>query len=59
MNKINQFRHKHNLSQRKLAEMLGVNIRSVQRWESGDREPRHMVFKLLEEIELRLKSRLE
>lgn len=48
MNLIKQFRKKHKLSQRALAELLGVNIRSVQRWETGERNPSKQTLKMLE-----------
>lgn len=51
MNLIKQYRLKHKLSQRELAEELGVNVRSVQRWESGERTPHPMTLKLLEKFE--------
>lgn len=50
MNQIKQFRKKHKLSQRQLAELLQVNIRSVQRWESGERTPHPMTLQLLEKL---------
>ena len=49
-NKIKQFRKRHKLSQRKLAELLKVNVRSVQRWESGERKPHAMTLQLLEKL---------
>lgn len=51
-NKIKQFRLKHNLSQRKLAELLKVNPRTVQKWEAGDRKPHVMTLELLNRIDL-------
>jgi DNA-binding transcriptional regulator YiaG len=46
-NKIKQYRHKHKLSQRELAEKLHKNIRTIQRWESGEREPHESIYMLL------------
>lgn len=51
MNKIKQFRHKHKLSQRKLAELLEVGIRTVQRWEYGERKPHQMTLQLIEKLD--------
>ena len=36
MNRIKELRKQHKLSQRDLSEQIGVNIRSVQRWERGE-----------------------
>lgn len=57
INPIKHFRHKHSLSQRKQAEMLGVGIRTVQRWESGERAPHSMTLQLLERIDKELDER--
>jgi DNA-binding transcriptional regulator YiaG len=51
MNKIKQYRKRHKLSQRKLAELLHVNVRSVQRWESGERTPHKMVLMLITKLQ--------
>ncbi len=48
---IKEFRKKHNLSQRKLAELLQVNPRTVQKWESGERVPHPMTIALIERME--------
>lgn len=48
VNQIKQFRTTHKLSQRALAELLGVNIRSVQRWETEERNPSKSILKMLE-----------
>jgi transcriptional regulator with XRE-family HTH domain len=48
--KIKQFRKLHNLSQRQLADLLGVNYRTVSRWETGTRTPHESIFKLLERL---------
>lgn len=37
---IKRTRQKHDLTQEALAEKLGVDPRTVRRWESGDTEPR-------------------
>ena len=36
MNRIKELRKQRNLSQRALSEQIGVNIRTVQRWERGE-----------------------
>jgi len=54
MNQIKQFRKKHKLSQRELADLVGVNYRTVQFWEAGKRNPRLTIFKLLERLEIEL-----
>lgn len=36
MNRIKELRKQHKLSQRDLSEQIGVNIRTVQRWERGE-----------------------
>lgn len=36
MNRIKELRKQRKLSQRALSEQIGVNIRTVQRWERGD-----------------------
>lgn len=51
MNQIKQFRKRHNLSQRQLAELLGAGIRTVQRWESGERTPHTMTLELLKRLD--------
>lgn len=48
--RIKKFRKDHRLSQRQLAQKLGVNIRSIQRWESGDRTPHPMTLRLIEHL---------
>jgi transcriptional regulator with XRE-family HTH domain len=37
--KIKELRKKLNISQKKLAEMLGVHLRTVQNWENGSKIP--------------------
>jgi len=53
-NRIKQFRTKHQLSQRQLADLLKVNYRTVSRWENGDREPHPSVFELLKRLDVEL-----
>ena len=36
MNRIKELRKQRKLSQRALSEQIGVNIRTVQRWERGE-----------------------
>lgn len=39
---VRRLRKRHNLTQEKMAEKLGVDTRTVQRWENGTRpQPRH------------------
>ena len=38
------------LSMNKFAKILGVNPSSVSLWESGQRNPRRIVLKLIEEL---------
>lgn len=54
MNKIKEFRGKHGISQRKLALLLKVNHRTLQRWESGELNPRPIVFELLARLDTEL-----
>lgn len=58
-NKIKQFRVKHNLSQRKLAELLKVNPRTVQKWEAGDRTPHAMTIALLDKLDHSIQNSTE
>lgn len=37
--KIKQLREAHGLSQRELANRIGVNASAVNRWESGEKKP--------------------
>ena len=48
---IREYRDRNGLTQRALADSLGVNIRSVQRWEAGDREPDAFLRLALERLE--------
>lgn len=49
-NKIKEYRKKHGLTQEKLAQILGVAHNTVARWEAGDREPRGLYAKRLQEV---------
>ena len=40
MNKLMDWRRKHRMSRRELAEQLGVTVETVRRWEAGLRVPR-------------------
>jgi DNA-binding transcriptional regulator YiaG len=42
-----EFLIKHQLSQEKMAELIGVNTRTVQRWLSGERNPSTITLKML------------
>lgn len=55
--KIKQFRKLHKLSQRQLSSLLKVNVRTIQRWESGDRTPHPMVYELLEKLDMPVKDK--
>jgi WD40 repeat protein len=50
--KLRQERQRHHLSQEKLAEMVGCDVRSIRRWEQGksipDYENRHRLSKALD-----------
>jgi len=48
--KIRQIRLKMNLTQEQFAELLGVDPRSVSRWENGHHKPSPMAQKLIEMI---------
>lgn len=52
--KIKQYRIDHNLTQKQLASLVKVNIRTVQRWETGELNPSPMVWVLLELLEKKL-----
>ena len=43
-------REKLNLSQADAAEKWGISLRSLQSWEQGQREPRGLALRALEEI---------
>lgn len=45
---IKEVRTKHELTQKQLAELIGVTTRTVERWEAGDRVPSPQVFELLQ-----------
>lgn len=38
-NLIKNYREKANMTQQELAEKIGVNARSIRRWESGESAP--------------------
>ena len=44
---IKDQRTKHGLTQKQLAELMGVTTRTVERWESGDRVPSPQMLELL------------
>ncbi len=50
MNKIKQYRIDHKLTQKQLAEKLGVTIRTIQHWEAGTRIPKKHVLMLLDKL---------
>ena len=45
---IKEVRTKHELTQKQLAELIGVIPRTVERWESGDRSPSPQVLELMQ-----------
>ena len=45
---IREMRTQHGLTQKQLAELIGVTTRTVERWESGDRVPSPQVLELLQ-----------
>jgi len=47
---IREIRLKLNLSQEQFAELLGVDPRSVSRWENGHHKPSPMAQKLMDMI---------
>lgn len=49
--KIKGIRTKSNYSQGVFAKILNVSIKTVQAWESGDRNPTHSALRLLEIID--------
>ncbi len=51
MTDIKKLRKKMGLSQVKFANLLGVNVLTVRRWEKGITKPSQMAQKLLKEIE--------
>ena len=53
---IKELRTKHGLTQKQLAELIGVIPRTVERWEAGDRSPSPQVLELLQ-IKLKELSR--
>ncbi len=48
---IKKIRHKRNYSQSIFARILNVNIKTVQSWESGKRNPSHAALRLIEIID--------
>lgn len=45
---IKELRTQHRLTQKQLAELIGVTTRTVERWEAGDRVPSPQVLELLQ-----------
>lgn len=45
---IKELRTQHGLTQKQLAELIGVTVRTVERWEAGDRAPSPQVLELLQ-----------
>lgn len=45
---IKELRTQHGLTQKQLAELIGVVTRTVERWEAGDRVPSPQVLELLQ-----------
>ena len=49
--KIKNIRTKWNYSQGVFAKVLNVSLKTVQAWESGDRNPNHAALRLLEIVD--------
>jgi DNA-binding XRE family transcriptional regulator len=49
--KIRQWRHDHGLTQQQLADHLGVVWLTVQRWETGKREPPAFLWLALDRLD--------
>ena len=45
--RLRELRCEHNLTQKQIAESLGISIRAYSHYEMGDREPSIEVIKLL------------
>ena len=56
---IKQFREKYHLTAQALANLLGVTIDTVFKWQKGARKPNKTVWLLLERIEAELKSKMK
>jgi len=50
--KIKNIRTKRNYSQGIFAKVLNVSLKTVQAWESGDRNPNHAALRLLEIVDM-------
>ncbi len=50
--KIKNIRAKWNYSQGIFAKVLNVSLKTVQAWESGDRNPNHAALRLLEIVDM-------
>lgn len=50
--KIKNIRIKWNYSQGIFAKVLNVSLKTVQSWESGDRNPNHAALRLLEIVDM-------
>ncbi len=48
---IKKIREKNNYSQGLFAKVLNVSVKTVQSWESGERVPSHIAFRLLEIVD--------
>jgi putative transcriptional regulator len=60
---IRQFRKKYGLTQRRLAELMGVTITTIYSWESGRRNPggpaKILLAKVEEELEKKMKKEVK
>lgn len=54
---LKKFRKKYSLTRKALAELLGVRLISVYRWEKGLRRPSKTVEILLKKLEEELKKK--
>ena len=50
-NNLKKLRQLNNLTQQNIADLIGINLQSYQKYEQGDREPK---FNILEKIKIAL-----
>ena len=48
--RIKQLRKSTGLSQTKFGELFGIPMRTIQNWESGEREPAEYIVNMMERI---------
>lgn len=54
-NEIKRLREKLNKSQEEFAQLVGVSLQTIYRWETGKTKPSRLALKALQELEDRLK----